>query len=285
MREPGEIATISFPRPGRAIKGVLIAIAILAVLGAIVVNYAPGPPLGGEIFAWLAFQPHLVLTRPWTLLTSGFLTSPTGVGHALWSLLGLYFLTTDLEKRWGGARLLRFLAAAILFGNLAILLATLVLPFDHPIFHPPLAFGPFAAIAATAIAWAKDNGHRQIRLFFVLPVSGRALYWLTIGLAVLSPLFLQGTPEGAFAPLGGIAAGVLLGGTPSPLRAVWLRIKLAFFRRRSGGGLDVESILHPERARHSKTHRRGTPSLRVVKGGADNDHSRPRSPTDKRYLN
>jgi len=282
MREPGEIVTASFPRPGRAMKGVLIAVAVLAVLGAIVVNYVPGRPLGDELFAWLVFQPSLVLMRPWTLLTSGAVTSPTGIGHALWSLLGLYFLTTDLERRWGGARVLRFLAAAIVFGNLAVLLVTLVLPGGPAIFHPPLVFGPFAAIAATAIAWAKENGHREIRLFFVLPISGRALYWLTIGLAVLSLVFLQGAPEGAVAPLGGIAAGVLLGGTPSPFRAAWLRVKLVFVRRQRGG-LDIDAILHPERTRASKTRHRGTPSLRVVKGGAKDDTRPPQS--DKRYLN
>ncbi|MCL2723594.1 MAG: rhomboid family intramembrane serine protease [Polyangiaceae bacterium] len=281
MREPGEFVTASFPRPGRTLKGVLIAVAVLGVLGAVIVNYVPGPPLGEALFAWLAFQPSHLL-RLWTLLTSGLLTSPTGISHALWSLVGLYFLTTDLERRWGGARVLRFLAAAVVFGNLAVLLVTLLLPGGHPIFHPPIVFGPFAAIAATAIAWGKENGHRQIRLFFFLPISGRTLYWLTIGLAILSLVFLQGAPEGAVAPLGGIAAGVLLGGTPSPFRAAWLRIKLAFLRRRSGGGFDIESVLHPERTRTTKARSRGGPSLRVVKGGADDDH---RPPTDKRYLN
>ena len=284
------MVTMALPRPGPVLKAVLIAVAVLAVLGGVVVNWAPGPPLGPELFSWLIFQPHHVLSRPWTLLTSGLLTSPTGgIGHAAWSLLGLYFLTTDLEKRWGGARLLRFLAAAVILGNLTVLLVTHVLPGGRgpeEIFHPAFVFGPFAAIAATAIAWAKENSQRQIRLFFFLPISGRALYWITIGLAVLSLVFLQGPPEGAVAPLGGIAAGILLGGTPSPLRAVWLRIKLAFLRRRGGGGLDVESILQPRgnRTRPPKGRSRSGPSLRIVKGGADNDE-RPRPPNDKRYLN
>jgi len=277
--------TMALPRPGRVLKAVLIAVAVLAVLGGVVVNWAPGPPAGAKLFAWFVLQPHHVLTRPWTLLTSGLLTSPTDIGHALLSLVGLYFLTTDLEKTWGGARLLRFLASAVLFGNLAVLLVTHVLPDTLAIFHPAFVFGPFAAIAATAIAWAKENGQRQIRLFFFLPIRGRALYWITIGLAVLSLVFLQGAPEGAVAPLGGIAAGILLGGTPSPVRAVWLRIKLAFLRRGAGGGLNVESILDPRghRTRSPKGRSRSGPSLRVVKGGANDE--RPRPPNDKRYLN
>jgi membrane associated rhomboid family serine protease len=284
MRDPSEMMTMVLPRPGRVLTAVLIAVAVLAVLGAVVVNWAPGPPAGAELFSWFVFQPHHVLTRPWTLLTSGLLTSPTDFGHALLSLVGLYFLTTDLEKRWGGARLLRFLASAVLLGNLAVWLVTHSLPSKLAIFHPALVFGPFAAIAATAIAWAKENSERQIRLFFFFPIRGRTLYWITMGFAVLSLVFLQGAPEGAVAPLGGVAAGILLGGTPSPVRTVWLRIKLAFLRRGGGGGLNVESILkpHSHRTRPTKGRSRSGPSLRVVQGGANDE--RPRPP-DKRYLN
>src|SRR5687767_8731627 len=109
MREPGEMAA-AFPRPGRALKAVLALVAILAVLGAVIVHWAPGGERGVELFSWLAFQPqHFFapghIPRFWTLLTSGLLTDPEGISHALWSIFGLYFLTTDLEKRWGGARL------------------------------------------------------------------------------------------------------------------------------------------------------------------------------------
>src|ERR1043165_266430 len=111
MREPGEIAA-ALPRPGRALKAVLVLIAIFAIAGAILNNWVPG---GGTVLAWLIFVPSAPL-RVWTFVTSGLLTG--GLSHALYSLIGLYFLTPDLEKRWGGARLIRFLVLSVIFGNL-----------------------------------------------------------------------------------------------------------------------------------------------------------------------
>jgi membrane associated rhomboid family serine protease len=284
MREPGEVVSAQFPRPGRALKAVLAAVAIFAIVGAIVVNWAPGGRTGADLFRVLAFEPSRP-ERVWTWITSGVLTDPKGFSHALWSLLGLYFLTTDLEKRWGGPRLLRFLAASVVLGNLMVFLIDRFMPLGNAIFHPPLAFGPMAAITATAMAWSKENATRQIRLFFFLPISGKTLYWITIGFAVLALIFLQGSPEGGAAPFGGIIAGLLFGGTPSLARKAWLRVKLAILRRK-GATLSVESITgEPERPRPSKRSTKGGPPLRVVQGGLDDDLKNRKPPKDKRYLN
>src|SRR4051812_3406453 len=153
MREPGEVVTAAIPRPGRALKGVLATIAVLAIAGAIFVNWGP-QPVGDFIRHWLWFHPGEILHQPWALFTSGLFTSPFGIGHALWSLVGLYFLTTDLERRWGGARLLRFLASSVIVGNLLVWAVSLV-PVKTGAFHPPFVIGPWAAITAIAIAWAK----------------------------------------------------------------------------------------------------------------------------------
>jgi membrane associated rhomboid family serine protease len=287
MREPAEVVSGGFPRPGRALRGVLIAIAVSAIVGAVVFNWLPGPPLGGEIFSWVAFLPDQIVAKPWkiyTLLTSGILTSPISAFHAMFSLIGLYFLTPDLEKRWGYRRMLRFLGISVVMGNLAVL-AVEALPLPQAIFHPGFVLGPTAAIAATAIAWAKENSNQQIRLFFFLPVSGRSLYWFTIGFSVLSIIFMQGPPEGVAAPFGGILAGMLFGETPSKARSAWLRIKLALLRRK-GHNLTVESIMAgSDRPRAPKrSGKSGGPPLRVVQGGLDDDDKR-KGPKDKRYLN
>jgi membrane associated rhomboid family serine protease len=284
MREPGEMVA-AFPRPGRALKGVLVTVAAFAVVGAIVVNWLPGGGAGQEIFQFFAFEPARVLTKPWALFTSGLLTSPVGITHALFALVGLYFLTPDLERRWGGARLVRFLIASVAVGNLAVLAVSL-LPIDHGIFHPSLVFGPWAAITATIIAWAKENQHRQIRLMMILPVSGKTLYWLTIGIAVLSLLFAQQTAEGAVAPLAGVGAGLLFGGTPSPFRTAWLRVKLALLRRKGGAAsLSVESLTGQSGGVRRPPKRKGGPPLRVVQGGLEDELKNRKPPKDKRYLN
>jgi hypothetical protein len=292
MREPAEIVA-AFPRTGRTVKALLAAIAVFAIAGAIVVNWAPGGERGFELYSLLAFRPSdhaTLLLRPWTILTSGVLTWPEGISHALWSLFGLYFLTTDLERRWGGARLLRFVILSVLGGNLAVLAGTF-LPLHAAVFHPaPFVVGPLAAVLATTIAWAKENAHGQIRFMFFLPMSGRTLYWITIGGALLSILFLQGTPEGMLALPGGVLVGLLFSGTPSPMRSLWLRIRLGSMRRRQGsGGITVEQLLsdEPVRSRPAPSSKRGgkTPPLRIVQGGLDEDLKNRKPPKDKRYLN
>lgn len=272
----------AFPRPGRVLKAILATIGVTAIVGAIIVNWVPGGHTGSAIFAWLAFSPQNP-TRVWTWLTSGVLTAPTSLAHALFALMGLYFLGTDLERRWGGARLLRFLLASIVIGNVAVF-AVNALPLSHGIFHPGLVFGPMAAITATAMAWAKENAHRQIRLFFVLPVSGRALYWITIGFAVLAILFMENAPEGAAATFGGIVAGLILGGSPSPVRSLWLGVRL-FFLRRKGHTMTVDSVVGSPSRNPSKRPARSGPPLRVVQGGLEDDLKGRKPPKDKRYLN
>jgi membrane associated rhomboid family serine protease len=272
-------------------------VAVSAILGAVVYNWAPGGTPGRVLLGGVNFQPHPVgalLWKPWTFVTSGILSWPEGISHALFSLFGLYILGVDLEKRWGGARFLRFLAISVVLGNVAVLLVDLLpiardvasAPKAHLIFHPPFALGPAAAITACAIAWSSENANRQVRLFFVLPVSGRALYWVTIAFAVLSPLFLNGAPEGVAAPFGGILAGFLFGATLSPVRSLWLRMRLSS-RRRSGTALPVESITGtPERGRAAKRSTKGAgPPLRVVQGGLDEDLKNRKPPKDKRFLN
>ena len=285
MREPGDIVA-AFPRPGRVLKTILAVLAVFAITGAVIVNWAPGGEKGAELFRWLTYEPGQPFVRPWAIVTSGILTMPEGISHALWSLLGLYFLTPDLEKRWGGARLVRFLLTAVVIGNLTVTAGAFILP-KNPLFNPPLAFGPMAAVTAAVIAWAKENAHRQIRFMFFLPMSGKTLYWLTIGLAGLALVFRQATPEGAMAPLGGILTGVLFAGSPSPMRALWLRFRLGSLRRRSKGGITVEDLLGDAPARPRSQPKRGgkAPPLRILQGGLEEDLKNRKPPKDKRYLN
>ena len=293
MREPADVMMGAFPRPGRALKAVLVLVGAFAIIGAIVFNWAPGPPRGVELLHWVDFSPETILARPWmawTLVTSGVLTDPSHFGHALWSLVGLYFLSTDLEKKWGGAGLIRFFALSVLMGNLFVLAVDRALPtLSQVFFHPGHVMGPTAAITATAIAWAKENADRQFRFMFVLPMKGKALYWITIGFAVLSLVFMQGGPEGGAAPFGGILAGWIFGGTPSPARSLWLKIKLGLLRR-NGTKLTVESMMADPDAPRSSTRgaprraAKGGPAQRLVLGGDDDDDDR-KPPKDKRYLN
>jgi len=273
-----------FPRPGKALRAVLAVVAIVSIAMAVIVNWAPGGETGVALFEKLTFSPKAVLAgQVWRPFTATLLTSPRGFGHVVFTLIGLYFLSTDLEKRWGAWPYLRFLGLSALFGWLFALLGDLV-PVATPILHREMLFGASAAITATAIAWSRENAELRVRLFFFLPVSGRQLFWVTIGFCILNVVYFQDVAEGAIAPFGGIVAGLLFSGQPSLARRAWLKLRLAMLRRRAGG-LSAEDMLGDEGGAPARKRRPGAPPLRVVIGGLDEDLKKRKVPKDKRHLN
>lgn len=281
---------VAMPKPGPALKGLLVTLAAVSVVSAIVVHWLPGGASGREIFGYLTFDATATafFKQPWRLVTSGLLTSPAGITHTLFTLMGLYFLGTDLERRWGGARLVRFFLGAVVVGNLASWLVAQVLP-TSPLVYRDLLFGPEAALTAIAIAWGRENPDLQIRLFFFLPIRGKTFVWITLGYCVLGLVYFQAQPEGVVAPFAGAAVGILLGGTPSILRKAYLRAKLAFLRKGGGPVLTVESLLDDDGSGSRPRGKPGkggkTPSLRVVYGGLEDDPEAKKGPKDKRWLN
>ena len=264
-----------FPRMGRGVQILLGAYLVFGILGAILFNYAHGA--GDTFFEWLALIPSVWLHHPWTLLTAGLLTDPQGYSHLIFTLIGFYFLGPAIESRWGTARFLRLVAISIMTGFALVVLFNAVVPIESKHFHPMLAFGPSAALAALAVAWGRENANAQMRLYFVLPISGRVLVWITLGFCILGVFFPGNVTEGVVAPFGGFIAGLLLAGSPSPLRSLYLRAKLAVLRRRGDRvQLDIDKPKAKRRA--------GGPPLRVVVGGLD-DLEKRQPPKDKRYLN
>jgi len=278
---------LAMPKPGPALKALLVTIAAVSVVSAIVVHWLPGGPAGRELFGYATFDATATafFKQPWRVLTSGLLTSPDGLSHTLFTLMGLYFLGADLERRWGGARLVRLLAIAVVVGNMLAWGFAQALP-GVALFHRDVLFGPEAALAALAVAWGRENPDLQVRLFFVLPVRGKTFIWITLGYCVLGLVYLQAQPEGVIAPFGGALVGILMGGTPSLARQAFLRVKLALLRRK-GPVLTVESLLDEDGAARPRPRGKGgkTPSLRVVYGGLEDDPDAKKSPKDKRWLN
>lgn len=272
------------PRPRRALKTVLISIGAFALLGSICANWIPGA--WTLMVSYLSFIPSTVLKTPLAIIgffTSWLLTSPSSMFHALFAIIGLYFLAPDLERRWGGGRLVRFLLCAVCMGNALVMLAHLI-PGTPEALKPDLVFGPNAAVEAAAFAWGAENPDAVLRLFFFLPMNGKRFKWITVGFVVLGLILAktQPVPEGALAPVGGVLVGLAMSGSPSPLRRLWLRIRLGILRKR-GATLDV-GPLDLDRPRPRAVARKGGPPLRVVPGGLDDLEKRKPS-KDKRYLN
>jgi membrane associated rhomboid family serine protease len=262
-------------KPGPALRGVLIGAIVIAIVGALMVNLVHGGPAAFEL---LIFSPSQIMRGElWRFFTAGVLSPPGGPGslsHILFSLLGLYFLSPDLERRWGSRKFLSFLGTSLVVGYVLAFVVDAIPLQVHGI-HTPAAYGMYAAITGVAVAWARENAGATVRLMFVLPVKGSSLVWLTIGFCVLSVIFADPGSEGYVAPFGGVLTGLVLGGSPSPIRTAYLNWKLTRLRKKSGG-LSAAAMLRPTGSVKSAS----SPTLRVVKGGLDDG-----PPRDKRYLN
>src|SRR5215469_14512697 len=154
---------LSFPRPGPTLWAVMVALAVVGIGCATVALI--NPAAGEALFAFLVCDVAHPAPRLWGLLTSGLLTSPQQWGHLLFSLLGFYFLGASLERQWGGWRFVRLIVISVLLGNLLTIGVSALLPGGGPDrLHPPYTFGPAAAIAAIAVAWAREFPNMTVNL-------------------------------------------------------------------------------------------------------------------------
>jgi membrane associated rhomboid family serine protease len=256
-RDTSSQTTLSFPRPGRALWGALIALLSIWLMFAAAINWGDASP---ELFEALCGNTALLLKgQVWRLFTAPLLHMPSGtIGHIVFTLLGLYFLAPSLEEAWGGARLLRFLCFSALFAYALQVVVQLALPTSLGAkLVPYYWYGAAPAVEAVLIAFALTFRNRTVQLFFVLPVSSRGLILFAIAASVLMLIAGAMGPSGLVSPFGGMLAGWLFGGgTPSPMRRWWLWLRL---RR-----LDREA----SRARTGRRRQAQKSGLRVIEGGA-----------------
>ncbi len=266
---------VVFPKPGHVLWSVL---AVTAVLGLVT---AGSRPAANALFDVLACEMSRALTQPWRLVSADMLAAPPERWSFLvFSILGLYLLGAPLEERWGPGRFLRFMILAAGLGNLAAVAADRLMGDVGQVrFHPGFVHGPAAVIAAMSVAWAREFADLKVSAFFILPMKAKHFVWLTLLLCALNFAFPEGLPEGAIAPLGGMAAGYALGGSPSPARRLWLRVRLAWLKR--GTAADAAS----RRRRGAPRGRKSWPPLSVIPGGLEDIFENRTPPKDKRDLN
>ncbi len=247
------------PRPGKALGGVMVAILAIWVLCAVLINWAG---VSRQVLAPFVGSTSAVLHgQLWRLFTAPLIHAPDDPGHVLVTLLGLYFLAPTLEDRWGPKKTLLFLFGSAVFAfALQVIVGALI-----PEVERPSWFGALGMVEAVAVAWALNNRHATVRLFFVLPVSGTMLLVFIFGMSVFNVIARRAPAEGLITPFGGMLAGYLFGDA-SPLRRFWLKLRLK--------RLQAETATLTAQQR-----RRAGPPLRVIQGGGD------RPPKDKRYLN
>ena len=263
-----------FTRPGRALIGRMVVLTTIWLMFALALNW--GGASASLFYVFAGSSEAILRGEVWRLFTAPLLHTPTSVGHLLWSVLGLVFFAPRLEELWGSARVMRFIGLSCVLAYLLQMAFELHLP-------ATLAarlvgrhwYGLQPAIAAITIAWACTFKGETVKLFLLPPMSSRTLILIVIGLDVLRLAAAQNPEEGLLSPFSGTLFGWLLGGgTPSPLRKAWLKLRLA--QLQSGG----------PRGRDGRGVRKARPNpggLRVIPGGrADDDDDKG---PDGRWLN
>jgi membrane associated rhomboid family serine protease len=244
---------LTLPRPGKVLRVTLIGLLAIWVLFAVLVNWGD---TGSGIFLALAANTDAVLHgQLWRLFTASLIHVPTGtIGHIASALFGLYFLAPSLESSWGSARFARFLLLTgfISYGVQALVGGVLSSAWSERLV-PSYSYGAMPVVEAIAIAWACSFRDRTVQLFFVLPVTSTALIVFVVGVSIMSLIAGATPPSGHVALFAGMGAGYLLGGgTPSPLRRVYLRYRLA--------RLEAD-------AKNERKKRTGSGGLRLIQGG------------------
>lgn len=244
------------PRPGKALMGFAGLVFAVWLMFAIAINWG-GASL--NLFMLFAGNSEAILEgQVWRLATAPFMHFPQGdIGHVLWVLIGLYFLSPALEERWGSARFARFLLASAWIAYGFQFLMSILLPATLAVrLVPEYWFGAFPVLEAVSIAWALSFKDQQVRLFFAIPISSAGLVWFVVAINLLRVIAAAGPYEGLLSPFGGMFAGWLLGaGTPSPLRRLYLKWRLL--------SLDRET----QRAKEQRSERSRNAHLSVIEGG------------------
>jgi membrane associated rhomboid family serine protease len=150
--------------------------------------------------------------RPWTayqLLTYGFLHSTGDVAHILINMLVLFMFGREVEARYGKREFLLFYLVGIVAAGLVWSLSEYGANLSNPQFaaliesgRVPTAVGASGALAALVVLFAFNWPHRQVLLFFVIPMP----MWVAAALGILFDV------KGAIARSGNIAFACHLGG-------------------------------------------------------------------------
>lgn len=194
----------------------LVAVHLLVFVGFFVVRNP-----GFAAFYWndLAVSAEAVLEgRVWTVGTYGLVHDPDSLWHLLGNVFALYVFGPPLEARWGKRRWLQLFGLAVLAGGLAVVIAGLV-------GFPSVTVGASAGTMALLAAWSWTFPQSTVMLMFFLPVAGRHLLPMVLGIDAL--MALSGSDVSWPAHAGGVLAAWLQLGGRQRLQAAWVARKVA----------------------------------------------------------
>lgn len=160
-----------------------------------------------KILRWVALpaDPVLLLTRPWTIISSMFFHRE--LFHILFNMLYLYFAGLLFLQYFNGRKLLSVYILGGISGALCYVLAYNIFPVFASKLAESYALGASAGVMAVLLAIAAYAPQMEVRLFFVLKMK----LWVVALIAVLIDLltFTDGNQGGHIAHLGGALFGYL----------------------------------------------------------------------------
>ena len=204
------------------VVGLLIGLTLLgSVLGAVGARNGVRSILQEGVLA-----PDLVWSgQVWRLVTWPFFELD-GLS-LIFGCLALFWFGRDLAYAWGAGR---FLAVYLAFAAAAAGATCLIGRLIWPELLTAAFLGPWAMVDALIIAWAVLFPHRDVLVYFVLPLRGPKLVYATIGGTVLFAL-LHGV--GSFVPHF-VAEGLMLAYMREPsLHRLWLKFRLGALQRKA----------------------------------------------------
>jgi membrane associated rhomboid family serine protease len=208
-------------RLGRYNFWVLAAIVAAHVVALLAVRLLPGALRVYTDAVGLSLA-NLSGGRIWTLLTYALAHDLQTLSHLLLNGLGLVFFGAPFEKAHGSRRYLQLAGLATVVGGLAQMLWQLATG------DSSMVVGASAFTMALLGAFAWQNPHAEVLLFFAIRLPARWLVPLAVGMDLLGAL--AGSDVAVFAHLGGLAAAwflVVAGANP---RQVIARVQLAVRR-------------------------------------------------------
>lgn len=228
---------VSFRMPlTRAVKAIMIANGALWLLFVIAVQWVGST---SAVDAYRALMLHPASADPssvwggrvWQLVTYAWLHDSSSPFHVLFNMLVLYFFGGSFEQRWGTRAFVQFYLWCGVGAAVVSALAALVAP---GLFGAPVV-GASGAVLGLIAAYATLFPEQSVYLMAVLPLKGKYLIPLTIGIDFL--MFLPQTSNLAFAAhLGGLLTGWLLvtGFWRPPRLIAMIRSRSLRARRRRG---------------------------------------------------
>lgn len=197
--------------PGPMVKRLIIAnVAIWAVFQLVLDGIVLDKPY---VTVWCGLIPQLVIENffLWQFFTYMFLHAMNPF-HILFNMMGLWFLGSELEMRWGSKL---FLGYYLFTGIGAGLIYVLTLAIygavsgSVPASYATPVVGASGAVFGILLAYGVLFGDRMLYFFGAFPIKARYFVMIIAGVEVIMLLTNIGGGVANLAHLGGLVAGAL----------------------------------------------------------------------------